>query len=51
MIEYEPQKRPFTLCPKCGRFIRIDGHCECEVIFLTQYIYKSEKIKSLRLGM
>jgi hypothetical protein len=27
------QKRPFTVCPKCGRFIRIDGHCECEAIF------------------
>jgi hypothetical protein len=29
-----PQKRPFSVCPKCGRFIRIDGHCECEAIFL-----------------
>ena len=29
-------KRPFTVCPKCGRFIRIDGHCECEAIFFDR---------------
>jgi hypothetical protein len=33
-----PQKRPFTVCPKCGRFIRIDGHCECEAIFFGKLI-------------
>ena len=26
-------QQPFTICSKCGRFIRIDGHCECEAIF------------------
>jgi hypothetical protein len=26
-------KQPFTACPKCGRFVKIDGHCECEAIF------------------
>jgi hypothetical protein len=30
------QQEPFTVCSKCGRFIRIDGHCECEAIFLTE---------------
>lgn len=25
---------PLTICPKCGRQVRIDGHCECEAIFL-----------------
>ncbi|AIF84689.1 hypothetical protein NTE_02646 [Candidatus Nitrososphaera evergladensis SR1] len=27
---------PLTICPKCGRQVRIDGHCECEAIFLTK---------------
>jgi hypothetical protein len=33
-----PTKRPFTICPKCGRFIKIDGHCECEAIFFDMVI-------------
>jgi hypothetical protein len=24
---------PLTICPRCGRQVRIDGHCECEAIF------------------
>ena len=33
-----PQKRSFMVCPKCGRFIRIDGHCECEAIFFDKLL-------------
>ena len=39
------QKRPFTVCPKCGRFVRIDGHCECEAIFFGKLL----NIKILRV--
>jgi hypothetical protein len=31
-------KEPFSVCTKCGRFIRIDGHCECEAIFFDMLI-------------
>jgi hypothetical protein len=31
-------KQPFTVCPKCGRFVKIDGHCECEAIFFDMFI-------------
>ncbi len=33
-----PQKRLFTLCPKCGRLIRIDSNCECEAIFFGKLL-------------
>ena len=26
---------PLSICPKCGRMVKIDGHCECEAIFLV----------------
>jgi len=39
------QKRPFSVCPRCGRFIRIDGHCECEAIFLVSWNIKNSKSK------
>ncbi|HLG36627.1 MAG TPA: hypothetical protein VI338_00715 [Nitrososphaera sp.] len=28
---------PLAICPRCGRQVRIDGHCECEAIFFTSY--------------
>ena len=34
---------PFTICPKCGRFIKINGHCECEMIFLRPLINTMKK--------
>jgi hypothetical protein len=36
--ESSSPQEPFTVCPKCGRFIRIDGHCECEAIFFDIFI-------------
>jgi hypothetical protein len=27
---------PLAICPRCGRQVRIDGHCECEAIFLAK---------------
>ena len=34
---------PLSICPKCGRMVKIDGHCECEAIFL---VYAPNKIKA-----
>lgn len=36
LFEYEDENKrpiPLSICPKCGRQVRIDGHCECESIF------------------
>ena len=27
---------PLAVCPRCGRQVRIDGHCECEAIFVAR---------------
>lgn len=27
---------PLSICPRCGRQVRIDGHCDCEAIFLAK---------------
>ena len=27
---------PLSICPKCGRQVRIDGHCECEALFAAE---------------
>ena len=43
--ESSSPQEPFTVCPKCGRFIRIDGHCEGEAIFFGKLI-KIENSKS-----
>jgi hypothetical protein len=24
---------PLSTCPKCGRLVKINGHCECEAVF------------------
>ncbi|HEX2557958.1 MAG TPA: hypothetical protein VHK86_06515 [Nitrososphaera sp.] len=32
-IEMEESPVPLTICPRCGRQVRFDGHCECEAIF------------------
>jgi hypothetical protein len=29
----EKKPTPLSICPKCGRQVRLDGHCECESIF------------------
>lgn len=34
---------PLRTCPRCGRQARIDGHCECEAVFLTQDHEKPRK--------
>ncbi|HXG06077.1 MAG TPA: hypothetical protein VNI77_01985 [Nitrososphaera sp.] len=31
---------PLSICPRCGRQIRIDGHCDCELIFFTDHRLK-----------
>jgi hypothetical protein len=29
---------PLAVCPKCGRqIIRIDGYCDCEMLFFVAY--------------
>ncbi|HEY7733486.1 MAG TPA: hypothetical protein VIB07_01715 [Nitrososphaera sp.] len=33
-VGMEETPAPLTICPRCGRQVRIDGHCECEAIFL-----------------
>ena len=34
-----------TICPKCGRFIKINDHCECEALFLAGNL-KRKKIQT-----
>ena len=34
---------PLSICPKCGRMVKIDGHCECEAIFLLYVPHKISK--------
>ena len=34
---------PLSVCPRCGRQVRIDGHCECESIFFAENYRKPEK--------
>ena len=38
-------QQPFSICPKCGRFIKINGHCECEMIFLRPFVNRTKKEK------
>jgi hypothetical protein len=33
---------PLSICPRCGRQVRLDGHCECEAVFLA-YNYKKPR--------
>jgi hypothetical protein len=33
---------PLSICRKCGRQVRIDGHCDCESIFFD----RSEELES-----
>ena len=28
----EEGKVPLSICPRCGRQVRIDGHCDCEAL-------------------
>jgi hypothetical protein len=35
MIGDEDGKTPLSICAKCGRQVRLDGHCECESIFVS----------------
>jgi len=32
-LKAEDSPDPLAICPRCGRQVRIDGHCECEAIF------------------
>ncbi|HEX9677636.1 hypothetical protein [Nitrososphaera sp.] len=34
---------PLSICPRCGRQVRIDGHCECEAVFLAEDYKKPRK--------
>jgi hypothetical protein len=36
-LEAEQSPAPLAICPRCGRQVRIDGHCECEAIFFAGY--------------
>jgi hypothetical protein len=36
-METEESLVPLAICPRCGRQVRIDGHCECEAIFFASY--------------
>jgi hypothetical protein len=36
-LEAEDSPAPLAICPRCGRQVRIDGHCECEAIFFAGY--------------
>ena len=38
-------KQLFTVCPKCGRFVKINGHCECETIFFDTFINAIKKLR------
>jgi hypothetical protein len=37
VFEMEEGPVPLTICPRCGRQVRIDGHCECESIFFDAF--------------
>ena len=30
--------QPITICLKCGRFVKINEHCECDAIFFSYVI-------------
>jgi hypothetical protein len=36
-LEAGDSPAPLTICPRCGRQVRIDGHCDCEAIFFAGY--------------
>lgn len=36
-------RTPLSVCPRCGRQVRIDGHCDCEDIFLAENYRKPGK--------
>jgi hypothetical protein len=36
-LDAEESPIPLAICPRCGRQVRIDGHCECEAIFFAGY--------------
>jgi hypothetical protein len=41
--EMEELPVPLTICPRCGRQVRLDGHCDCEEIFLDRLPMKLER--------
>ena len=39
IFRYEDDEKkpvPLSICPKCGRQVGLDGHCECESIFFVR---------------
>jgi hypothetical protein len=42
-VEMEEMPVPLTVCPRCGRQVRLNGHCDCEEIFLDAIPEKLEK--------
>ncbi|MGI0020060.1 MAG: hypothetical protein ACREAY_06290 [Nitrososphaera sp.] len=34
---------PLSICPKCGRQVRIDGHCDCEALFIAEEYPRPKK--------
>jgi hypothetical protein len=37
---------PLSICPKCGRQVRLDGHCDCEALFIAEEYPRPKKIES-----
>jgi hypothetical protein len=37
---------PITICPKCGRYIKINDQCECEALFFGTQSKKKENSES-----
>ena len=41
-------QQPFSICPKCGRFIKINGQCECEILFFHKFVNTIERDNKTR---
>ncbi|HEX2067299.1 MAG TPA: hypothetical protein VHF08_01200 [Nitrososphaeraceae archaeon] len=36
---------PMSICPRCGRQVRLDGRCDCEMLFANSDM-KTKRIHS-----
>jgi hypothetical protein len=39
-MEVNENPTRLTVCPKCGKQVRIDEDCDCERLFLAHYMQK-----------